>query len=126
MYFHAQPLSEREQFVNSCQAAAEYPENLVFSATREHTSKGYVKQLDERETKIFSKNEDLILDVLEYESPKEGKFFETETLSMADFYSTEFCPTRIRSLEGLRKLLNGKLELNKFDPRCRFAYVLYI
>lgn len=59
--------SDMNRFIKSCNQADNFPRNLVHHETYEHNLLTYVDRLDEREDKLFSKEENGSLDLLEYD-----------------------------------------------------------
>lgn len=49
-------------FVNSCNAAATYPKNLISPGEYQHSLQNYVDQLDDRERQLFDVDDKAALD----------------------------------------------------------------
>jgi hypothetical protein len=46
-------MTDEEQFISSCSAAANFPKNLVYPNTYEHLLKVYAERLSEQEKRLF-------------------------------------------------------------------------
>ncbi|KAI9866764.1 MAG: hypothetical protein M1813_000706 [Trichoglossum hirsutum] len=95
-----------ESFMKSCDAAAEYPRNLIYHNTYDYNLEAYVKRLDERESDLFSIESKASLDFWDFNEQEQ-----------------EFMPFCIRSaIELEKKLRVGAMSVRR-DPRCRFIFV---
>lgn len=58
--------------VKSCNAAAEFPKNLIYPGAYNHTLEKYVRRLDQDETRLFSRNADAAVDIWQLEDQRKG------------------------------------------------------
>jgi hypothetical protein len=59
-------------FVNSCNAAATYPKNLISPDEYQHSLQNYVDQLDERESQLFDADDKATLDFWDLDDEAAG------------------------------------------------------
>jgi hypothetical protein len=66
-----------DQFITSCEAAEQYPENLglqqLQNETYSYTLQAYAQKLNERQSSLFCDESDAALDLLEYEDATQGE-----------------------------------------------------
>ena len=56
-----------DDFLASCQAATDFPRNLVYHDTYEHNLTAYTERLGKREDKLFSADESAYLELEEHD-----------------------------------------------------------
>lgn len=95
-----------DEFLASCEDAANFPRNLVYHDTYEHNLTAYLDRLDERESQLFSKEDEASLDLLEYDP-------ETR-----DLY-----PTSHAHVKQLKDYLHHQGSSGSLDPICRYAFL---
>lgn len=64
-----------DQFIASCEAAEQYPKNLLHQLQHEtysYTLEAYAEKLKERQSSLFSDESDAALDLLEFEDATRG------------------------------------------------------
>jgi hypothetical protein len=66
-------MANHKQFLDLYDKAASFPRSLSYHDTYEHNLVAYVKRLDERETKLFSSEENGSIDLQEYNVCTRGK-----------------------------------------------------
>ena len=69
---------EMNDFVRSCNAAATYPKNLIFSGEYQHTLQNYVDQLDMREGNLFGPRDKASLDFWDLDDGATGTLLPTD------------------------------------------------
>jgi hypothetical protein len=66
-------MSHREKFSQSCDEAANYPQNLVFPNAYDHFLAACVERLDEQEERLFFDESKASLSIRDYLDSVEGK-----------------------------------------------------
>jgi hypothetical protein len=61
-----------DDFVASCNAAVEYPRNLIYHETYEHNLTSYEERLGRREDQLFSPDQSATLDLEEHDFQNHG------------------------------------------------------
>lgn len=65
-----------DQFLASCNAAAEYPKNLIRSNTYAFVAQSYFDKLNELQSELFNSPEKAALDFWEFGDSASGMFME--------------------------------------------------
>lgn len=94
-----------DDFVNSCNAAATYPKNLISPGEYQHSLQSYRDQLDEREKQLFDVESKATLDFWELDD------------GTANFHLTTTKPQELENHIRFPPLAP------RTDPKCRFVFV---
>lgn len=118
----------REQLATSCEAAVDYPKNLIRHNTYEHKINTYFERLNEREDRIFNNKAEAALDFWEFDVHGKGMLVSLRpNLSSVGLHlltyslSAAFWHNRVRDAGELKKQLRVACLPEREDPRCRFV-----
>jgi hypothetical protein len=89
-----------ERFTRSCDEAADFPLNLIRHNTYPHKLRRYVDRLDERETELFSSEEDGEVELMDYD-----------------------CETHICQMVTKESVKELKEYLHYEQPKCAYVWV---
>lgn len=109
-----------DELAHSCDAATEYPKNLVCHHTHQHVLDSYVHKLEERGDNLFCSPNKAVVNFWQFDHEAQGMSSEKSFKFEEPNSPPGFWHRCVHNLGELYEQLHIASSPQRLDPRCRF------